>query len=107
METVIVDILSGINPLLGALAALAAIIVTYLYRENVSVKKDNKELRSQYTSDLKENIEAMVEINHTIRTYIERGDSKSLEQKIDGLASAIQLVNHTLSSLEGRLNRLT
>lgn len=104
---VIVDVLAGINPLLGVLAALAGIIFTYLYNENTALKKDNKELRSQYTSDLKENIEAMVEINHTIRTYIECGDIKGLEQKVDGLAVAISLINHTLTSMEGRLNRLT
>ena len=104
METVIVDILGGINPLLGALAAFAAIVISYLVKENSAIKKENKELRDQYTSDLRENIENMVEINHTIRTFIERGDTKQIESKIDSLAGVVNIVNHTLSSLENRLN---
>jgi hypothetical protein len=104
LETIIIDALSGINPLLGALAAFAAIVIAYLVKENNLIKKENKDLRDQYTSDLKENIENMVEINHTIRSFIERGDTKQIESKIDSLAGVVNIVNHTLTSLEHRLN---
>jgi regulator of replication initiation timing len=106
LETIIVEILSGINPLLGALAALTTVIIAYLARENKAIKKENTELRNQYTSDLKENIESMVEINHTIRTFIERDSTKSIADKIDSLVNLVNLINHTLTSLEHRLNSL-
>lgn len=100
METIIVDILTGVNPLLGVMAAFAAVVIGYLAKELSKVREENRNLRSQYTSDLKENIESMVEINHTIRNLIEKGDIRQLETKIDGLVNLVGLINHTLASLE-------
>lgn len=104
METVIVDILAGINPLLGVIAALGAVMVMYLAKRNTQLENDLKAARDAYTSDLKENIENMVTINHTIRTLIEKSDVKNVEHKVDTLVNLINIVNHTLNSLEQRLN---
>lgn len=102
----IVELLAGINPLLGVLGAAAIFIISYLAKQNQDLTKENRDLRSQYTSDLKENIESMVEINHTIRNFMARGDVKTVENKLDSLSNIINSINATLASLERRLNSL-
>lgn len=81
-------------------------IVGYLFKRNKSLEDENRDLRNRYTSDLKENIESMVEINQTIRNLISSADMKTIENKIDSLASIIMSINATLTVLQGRLNSL-
>lgn len=102
----ILDILKDIHPLLAIIGLLVSGIIGFFIKENSRLKLEIKDLRTEYTNEIKENIRHYVEISSLIRQFIDKGDIKEIQNKINELINAVNIINNTLNYLQNRLNGL-